>query len=364
MVSIYNLVAKRAQNRLWGIPLAWEKFMYGRIPLVPVVPEIQESGEMTVVQQGGKAQEAQEATEVPEGPDGRVVVANAKGGVGKTTVAANLAGGLAAADRDVLAVDMDPQGNLTEALGELDAYDAEPPTLFDALLEPAGDQVLSELITDCGMVDLVPSSVDLLGAQLDLAAAHMFGVWSRLGERPVPDRVAALIGKSTDLVKPDSTGGRSHGYGLLADSLTNVDDAYDVTVVDAPPGHNIMFKCALFAAPNLVVPATAEATSKGAVERLFDEIEAFEAETGRSVSEVAAVVNRVRPSTNAADDMTAFLSRVFDDLPTFSVPERVALSYAYDAGEPIHQYDPNADVVPTFNALAETVVTTLEGSHE
>ena len=63
----------------------------------------------------------------------RICVTNAKGGTGKTTVAINVAGALSDRGRDVLFVDLDPQGNATEGLGLGDVYDAQPPTLFDAL---------------------------------------------------------------------------------------------------------------------------------------------------------------------------------------------------------------------------------------
>lgn len=62
----------------------------------------------------------------------RLCVTNQKGGVGKTTVAINLAGALNERGQDVLFVDLDPQGNATEGLGLLEAYDAEPPTILDA----------------------------------------------------------------------------------------------------------------------------------------------------------------------------------------------------------------------------------------
>jgi len=61
----------------------------------------------------------------------RLCVTNAKGGTGKTTVAINVAGALNERGRDVLFVDLDPQGNATEGLGLTEAYDAAPPTLFD-----------------------------------------------------------------------------------------------------------------------------------------------------------------------------------------------------------------------------------------
>ncbi|MEZ3118171.1 ParA family protein [Halobaculum sp. MBLA0147] len=297
----------------------------------------------------------------PEATEARLVVANAKGGVGKTTVAANLVGALSQRGLDVLAVDADPQGNLTEALGHLDAYEAEPPTLFDILLDPREQSHLEEIVVTGTEADLVPASIDMLGAEMELAAAHMYGQWQATDlDGTALATARRALDRVTNVATPETPGAYEHGFGLLATALDGLEHDYDVTVIDAPPGHNLTFKNALFAAPNLVVPATAEASSKGAVDRLFDEIAAFEEDTGRMVRDVAAVVNRIRMSTNAADEMTQFLTAVFDDIPVYQVPERVALSYAYDAGESIFEYEPSADVAPTFAELADTVVETLE----
>ena len=293
----------------------------------------------------------------------RVVVANAKGGVGKTTVAANVIGGLSKAGLDVLGVDADPQGNLTEALGHLEAYEADPPTLFDVLVDPESRDDISTILRRGDEADLIPSSIDMLGSSMELAAAHFLAEIHNgdLGlDDATVESATTVIELLTQLVTPASVGDLPHGYGLLDDALARIDEDYDVVVIDAPPGHNPMFKNALFAAPNLIVPATAEASSKGAVDRLFDEIAAFEDETGVIVQERFAVVNRVRRSTNAADEMTTFLDEVFDDVPVYRIPERVALSYAYDAGESIFEYRADADVAETFADAAETLIDQLD----
>jgi len=304
------------------------------------------------------APQTQQAAQTPQ-----LVVANAKGGVGKTTVAANLVGALNHEGLDVLAVDADPQGNLTEALGHLEAYEAEPPTLFDVLLDPNMRDEINSIIQEGPEADLVPGNIDMLGSSMELAAAHFIAVLHNtdlLEDRDqLISQVTNVIMDMTSVVTPETVGDHPHGYGLLADALDHVDNHYDIIVVDALPGHNPMFKNALFAAPRLVVPATAEATSKGAVDRLFDEVAAFEQDTGIHVEEQFAVVNRIRKGTNAADQMTAFLGEIFEDIPVYHVPERVALSYAYDEGQSIFEYDPSADVAKTFSEAATDLLKSL-----
>jgi chromosome partitioning protein len=96
-----------------------------------------------------------------------IAIVNQKGGVGKTTTALNLAAGLSLADRDVLLVDLDPQGNATTGLG-IDKNGLYP-TVYHVLLggEPAEKAILS---TALPRLRLLPSDIDLVGAEIELVA--------------------------------------------------------------------------------------------------------------------------------------------------------------------------------------------------
>ena len=150
---------------------------------------------------------------------GRVIaVANQKGGVGKSTTAINLSACLAEKEKKVLTIDMDPQGNTTSGLG-VDKNNVEN-TLYELLLGEAETKntIVKDVVEN---VDLIPSNVNLSGAEIEL-----IGV----------DEKEYILKKIIDKVRRK----------------------YDYIIIDCPPSLNMLTINALTAANSVLVPIQCE----------------------------------------------------------------------------------------------------------
>jgi chromosome partitioning protein len=246
-----------------------------------------------------------------------LAVTNQKGGVGKTTVAINVAGALNQRGRDVLFVDLDPQGAATEGLGFVDAYDADPPSLFDVLTDADQRDGLADLIVEHEEMDVVPSNIDMTAAEPELTLSR------RGGEQ-------------------------------LALALDVVTEPYDYVIVDCPPYLGYLTDNGLYATQNVLIPALAESTSKRALELLFDHIEALETDYEISIVERGVVGNRVE-ETNEAEQMMEWFRDAFPDIPVWEVRKRVALQRAFSAGGSIFEHEPELDMAEVFLEVAASL---------
>jgi chromosome partitioning protein len=273
-------------------------------------------------------------------------VTNAKGGTGKTTVAINVAGALNERGRDVLFVDLDPQGNATEGLGLVEAYDAAPPTLFDVLTDPDRRSAVQDLIVSHDEMDVLPSNIDMLQAERELTLAN---VMAKLDADPSLSVDPAVLEPLTINAGPETITGETALDGL--EKVLAELSGYDYVVVDSPPFYGQLTDTAIYATGNVLIPALTEATSERAIELLFDQIAALEDRTGSSVREVGVVANRVE-STNEDAEMLDWLEAVFEDVPVWSVRKRVALQRAFSSGQSLFAYDPTVDMADVFLEIA------------
>jgi chromosome partitioning protein len=244
-----------------------------------------------------------------------IAVTNQKGGVGKTAVAINVAGALNERGRDVLLVDLDPQGNATENLGMRELYDSEPPTIFDVLTDADQRETIAELIEPHEEMDVLPSSIDMTAVEPELTLAR------RSGEQ-------------LDL------------------ALQHVRDDYDYVLIDCPPFLGNLMDNALYTSRNVLIPALAEDTSKRAFELLFDHIDALATDYEILIEERGVVINRIDVRKKQANDMIDWINDAFDDTPVWEIRERAAIQRALANGASIFVEEPECDQRAAFERIA------------
>jgi chromosome partitioning protein len=257
-----------------------------------------------------------------------VAVSTQKGGAGKTTVAINTAGALAERGRLTALIDLDPQGHATEGLGLEDAYDADGPTLRDAL---TGDDVS---FTDVA----VQASAD----DLAVIPAHA-AMAARPRLEPTLETDAGATADATQRL-----------VGLIEESPA------ETVIIDCPPSLGALTDVGLLAAGQMLIPAKASGTSMRALELLLSKKRALETEFDvGSIRPVGVVANEVRRS-GVSDSLLEWLDDTFGDaVPVWELRQRVALERAWVAGASIYQHDEECQhAVEIFDSIAAE----LEGS--
>ncbi|MFH5802361.1 ParA family protein [Haladaptatus sp. CMAA 1911] len=248
---------------------------------------------------------------------------NQKGGVGKTTTAINVAGALNAREYDVLFVDLDPQGNATEGLGMEDAYLAEPPTLYDVLTDSDQRDAITDIVREHDEMDVIPSNIDMTSVEPDLTLMR-------------------------------------RGSEQLAPALAVIKDDYDAVIVDCPPHLGYLTDNALHAAPTLIVPALAEATSKRAVELLYDHINVLEEDFDMTINDLGILINRIDVRKNEATEMVEWFEQGFEELRIWQVRERAQIQRAFSAGHSIFAAEEACDQQDVFLQIADRIVKHFE----
>ena len=244
------------------------------------------------------------------------VIANQKGGVGKTTTSVNLAAALSKTRRRILLIDLDPQGNSTAGCG-IDK-DAATATIYELLI---GERQASEVImpTESGF-DIIPANKSLSGAQVELLDMNR----------------------------------REY---LLRNALAGIREQYDFVFIDCPPALNILTLNAFVAADSVMIPMQCEYY---ALEGLTD---------------LVGTIKRIRETLNPDLVIEGLLRTMFDQRNTLSkevsdqltthfgdkvyrtiIPRNVRLAEAPSYGKPITEYDITSKGAQAYLALAGEII--------